>query len=180
MPQLTNDTRTWANLMAAFAGEAQAYTKYTYYASQAKKDGMNQISDFFAETANNEKEHAQLWFKRLHNGMPNTNANLQDGINGENYEWTDMYKRFAEEARAEGFTDIALQMEGVAAIERTHEERYRQLLANINNGEVFTRDEDQTWVCMNCGHKHIGKDAPKVCPVCAHPEAYFQIEATNY
>ena len=156
-------SRTEANLMAAFAGESQARNKYDYYASQAKKDGYVQIAAIFEETAKNEKEHAKLWFKLLHGGK-----------------WTDMYKKFAEEARAEGFEDIAKQFEGVAAIEKEHEERYRKLLSNIEGGLVFSREGDMIWQCSNCGHIHIGKQAPEVCPVCNHPQSYFQIKAENY
>ena len=173
-------TKTAANLAAAFAGESQAHTKYLYYASKAKKDGYVQIAELFEETARNEKEHAKLWFKLLHGGMPSTEENLLDAATGENYEWTDMYKGFAEVAREEGFPAIAAQFEGVAAIEKTHEERYRKLLANIQGGLVFSRDEDQIWQCSNCGHIVIGKKAPQVCPVCAHPQAYFRINAANY
>ena len=173
-------SKTEANLMAAFAGESQAYTKYGYYASKAKKDGYVQIADLFEETAKNEKEHAKLWFKLLHDGMPETTANLADAAAGENYEWTDMYAGFAKTAREEGFDHIADLMEGVAKIEKEHEERYRKLLANIEGGLVFSRDEEMIWQCGNCGHLVIGKKAPEVCPVCAHPQAYFQIRATNY
>ena len=173
-------SKTEANLMAAFAGESQAYTKYGYYASKAKKDGYVQIADLFEETAKNEKEHAKLWFKLLHDGMPETTANLADAAAGENYEWTDMYAGFAKTAREEGFDYIADLMEGVAKIEKEHEERYRKLLANIEGGLVFSRDEEMIWQCGNCGHLVIGKKAPEVCPVCAHPQAYFQIRATNY
>ncbi len=174
-------TKTEANLMAAFAGESQARNKYTYYASKAKKDGYEQIADLFTETANNEKEHAKIWFKLLHDGnVPDTIANLKDAAEGENYEWTDMYKSFAEDAKAEGFDHIAYLFEQVAAIEKEHEERYRKLLANIEEGIVFSRDGDTVWICRNCGHIHIGKDAPEVCPVCAHPKAYFELRAKNY
>ena len=174
-------SRTEANLMAAFAGESQARNKYDYYASQAKKDGYVQIAAIFEETAKNEKEHAKLWFKLLHGGkVPTTTVNLNDAADGENFEWTDMYKKFAEEARAEGFEDIAAQFEGVAAIEKEHEERYRKLLANIEGGLVFSREGDTIWQCSNCGHVHIGKQAPEVCPVCNHPQSYFQIKAENY
>jgi len=174
-------SRTEANLMAAFAGESQARNKYDYYASQAKKDGYVQIAAIFEETAKNEKEHAKLWFKLLHGGkVPTTTVNLKDAADGENFEWTDMYKKFAEEARAEGFEDIARQFEGVAAIEKEHEERYRKLLANIEGGLVFSREGDMIWQCSNCGHIHIGKQAPEVCPVCNHPQSYFQIKAENY
>ncbi len=173
-------TKTEANLAAAFAGESQARNKYTYYASKAKKDGYEQIAALFLETAENEKEHAKLWFKLLHGGIPDTAANLLDAAEGENYEWTDMYAQMAEDARAEGFDAIAKLFEGVAAIEKTHEERYRKLLANVEGGLVFSRDGDKIWECGNCGHIHIGKDAPQVCPVCAHPQAYFKIKAENY
>ena len=174
-------SRTEANLMAAFAGESQARNKYDYYASQAKKDGYVQIAAIFEETAKNEKEHAKLWFKLLHGGkVPTTTVNLKDAADGENFEWTDMYKKFAAEAREEGFEDIAKQFEGVAAIEKEHEERYRKLLANIEGGLVFSRDGDMIWQCSNCGHIHIGKQAPEVCPVCNHPQSYFQIKAENY
>ncbi len=174
-------TKTEANLMAAFAGESQARNKYTYYASKAKKDGYEQIAELFTETANNEKEHAKIWFKLLHDGnVPDTVANLKDAAEGENYEWTDMYKSFAEDAKAEGFDHIAYLFEQVAAIEKEHEERYRKLLANIEEGIVFSRDGDMVWVCRNCGHVHVGKEAPEVCPVCAHPKAYFELRAENY
>ena len=174
-------TKTEANLMAAFAGESQARNKYTYYASKAKKDGYEQIAELFTETANNEKEHAKIWFKLLHDGnVPDTVANLKDAAEGENYEWTDMYKSFAEDAKAEGFDHIAYLFEQVAAIEKEHEERYRKLLANIEEGIVFSRDGDMVWICRNCGHIHVGKTAPEVCPVCAHPKAYFELRANNY
>ena len=174
-------TRTEANLMAAFAGESQAHTKYLYYASKARKDGYVQIANLFEETAHNEKEHAKLWFKFLHDGeIPATTANLADAAAGENYEWTDMYARMAQEARAEGFDEIARLFEGVARIEKTHEERYRKLLSNIEGGLVFSREGDQIWECGNCGHIHIGPKAPEVCPVCNHPRAYFQLRAQNY
>ena len=154
-------TKTEANLMAAFAGESQARNKYTYYASKAKKDGYEQIAELFTETANNEKEHAKIWFKLLHDGnVPDTVANLKDAAEGENYEWTDMYKSFAEDAKAEGFDHIAYLFEQVAAIEKEHEERYRKLLANIEEGIVFSRDGDMVWICRNCGHIHVGKEAP--------------------
>ena len=173
-------TKTEQNLMTAFAGESQARNKYTYYASKAKKDGYEQIAAIFEETANNEKEHAKMWFKLLHGGIPDTVANLADAAAGENYEWTDMYATFAKEAEDEGFDEIARQFRGVAAIEKTHEERYRKLLANIDGGIVFFRDGDAVWECRNCGHIHIGKMAPEVCPVCAHPKAYFQLRKENY
>lgn len=173
-------TKTEKNLQTAFAGESQARNKYTYYASKAKKDGYEQIAAIFEETANNEKEHAKMWFKLLNGGIPDTAANLADAAAGENYEWTDMYATFAKEAREEGFDQIAAMFEGVAAIEKTHEERYRKLLANIEGGVVFSRDGDMIWECRNCGHIHIGNKAPEVCPVCAHPRAYFQLRKENY
>ncbi len=173
-------TKTEANLMAAFAGESQARNKYTYYASKAKKDGYVQIAALFEETANNEKEHAKIWFKLLHNGMPDTEANLLDAATGENYEWTEMYAQMAKDAREEGFDHIAYLFEEVAKIEKEHEERYRKLLANIEGGIVFSRDEDMIWQCSNCGHIVIGQKAPEECPVCNHPKSYFQIKAENY
>lgn len=173
-------TKTEANLMKAFSGEAQARTKYTYYASQAKKDGYEQIAALFMETAENEKEHAKLWFKALHGGMPGTPANLLDAANGEYYEWSDMYLNMAREAREEGFEEIARQMDGVAKVEKRHEARYRKLLANIEEGKVFKREEQKKWICRNCGHVHEGPDAPGVCPVCAHPQSFFEILANNF
>ena len=174
-------TRTEANLMAAFAGESQARNKYTYYASKAKSEGYVQIASIFEETANNEKEHAKIWFKLLHDGaVPGTMANLEDAAAGENYEWTDMYATFAKEAKEEGFDHIAFLFEEVGKIEKEHEERYRKLIANLENGLVFSRDGDRIWQCSNCGHIVVGKKAPEVCPVCAHPQAYFQIKAENY
>ena len=174
-------TKTEKNLMEAFAGESQAHTKYLYYASKAKKDGYVQISNLFIETALNEKEHAKLWFKYLHGGeVPATTQNLEDAANGENFEWTDMYDRMAKEAEEEGFKEIAAKMRMVGAIEKHHEERYRQLLKNINDEIVFSREGDVIWQCANCGHIVIGKKAPQICPVCNHPQSYFQIEARNY
>ncbi len=174
-------TKTEANLMAAFSGESQARNKYTYYASQARKDGFNQIADIFEETAGNEREHAKLWFKFIHGGkVPTTTDNLKDAAAGENYEWTDMYAGFANVAREEGFDEIARMMEGVAKIEKGHEERYLKLLANIEEGKVFDRNGVYIWKCTNCGHIHIGEAAPAVCPVCSHPQAYFEIKAENY
>ncbi|MBE6232556.1 MAG: rubrerythrin family protein [Bacteroidales bacterium] len=174
-------TKTEANLQTAFAGESMARNKYTYYASKAKKDGYVQIAKIFEETANNEKEHAKIWFKLLHGGeMPCTDVNLLDAAEGEYYEWTDMYAGFAKEAREEGFIEIALLFEKVAAIEKMHEERYRKLLANVQGGLVFSRDEDMIWECSNCGHVVIGKRAPELCPVCKHPKSYFMIHPTNY
>ncbi len=173
-------SKTWKNLETAFAGESMARNKYTYYASKARKDGYVQIAQIFEETAANEKEHAELWFKLLHDGMPDTPHNLLDAAEGENYEWTDMYDNFAKEAREEGFENIAVLFDRVAKIEKHHEERYRALLNNIETGIVFSRDGETIWICTNCGHIHIGKDAPKVCPTCAHPQAYFEIMAKNY
>ncbi|MEH2945482.1 rubrerythrin family protein [Sporofaciens sp. KK001] len=174
-------SKTEANLQAAFAGESQARNKYTYYASKAKKDGYVQIANIFEETAANEKEHAKMWFKLLHGGaVPSTIENLKDAADGENYEWTDMYAEFARTARDEGFDDIALLFEEVGKIEKEHEERYRKLLANIEGGLVFSREGDCIWQCSNCGHIAVGRQAPEVCPVCAHPQAYFQIKAENY
>lgn len=174
-------TKTEANLMAAFAGESQAHTKYLYYASKARKDGYVQIGDLFEETAKNEKEHAKIWFKYLHGGsVPATEQNLLDAANGENYEWTDMYAQMAKDAREEGFVEIAALFEQVGAIEKTHEERYRKLLGNIQGGLVFSRDGDRIWECGNCGHIVIGPSAPEVCPVCKHPRSYFKLRAENY
>ena len=173
-------TKTEQNLLAAFAGESQAHTKYLYYASRAKKDGYEQMAAIFTETAGNEKEHAKLWFKLLHGGMPDTVTNLLDAAAGENYEWTDMYAEFAKTAREEGFEEIAVMMEGVAAVEKEHEERYRKLAANIGDGTVFAKAEETTWKCRNCGHIHTGAEAPVVCPVCAHPQAHFEVRAENY
>ena len=174
-------SKTEKNLMEAFAGESQARNKYTYYAAQAKKDGYVQVSRIFEETANNEKEHAKIWFKLLHGGkVPATLANLEDAANGENYEWTDMYAKFAKEAREEGFNEIAVLFENVAKIEKDHEDRYRKLWASINSGEVFKKDADITWECGNCGFSYKGKDAIEVCPVCNHPQSYFMEKAKNY
>lgn len=174
-------TKTEANLLTAFAGESQARNKYTYYASKAKKDGYVQIADLFEETANNEKEHAKIWFKLLMGGqVPDTQANLLDAAQGENYEWTDMYATFAKEAAEEGFDHIAYLFSEVAKIEKVHEERYRKLLANIEGGLVFSRDGDMIWECGNCGHIHVGPTAPDLCPVCSHPQSYFKLRATNY
>lgn len=174
-------SRTEANLMAAFAGESQARNKYTYYASKAKKDGYVQIAKIFEETADNEKEHAKIWFKLLHGGeIPDTLANLEDAAAGENYEWTDMYDKFAKEAKEEGFDRIAYLFEAVGKIEKEHEERYRKLIANIECGLVFSKDGDVIWQCSNCGHIVVGKKAPEICPVCAHPKSYFQVKAENY
>ena len=172
-------TKTYENLMAAFAGESQARNKYTYYASKAKKEGYVQIQKIFEETAANEKEHAELWFKLFH-GVGTTEENLLDAAAGENYEWTDMYKQMAETAREEGFDDIAFQFEKIGAIEKEHEERYRKLADNIKNGKVFEKDEPVVWQCANCGFQFVGKAAPEVCPACKHPKAYFQVKAENY
>ncbi len=174
-------TKTEANLWAAFAGESQARNKYSYFASKAKKDGYVQIASIFEETANNEKEHAKIWFKLLCGGkIADTMENLKEAAGGENYEWTEMYPTFAKEAREEGFDEIADLFEGVAAIEKEHEERYKKLLSNIEGGLVFSRDGDMIWQCANCGHICVGKQAPEECPVCAHPQSYFQIKAENY
>ena len=173
-------TKTVANLQAAFAGESQAHTKYLYYASKARKEGYVQIANLFEETAKNEKEHAKIWFKLLHDGVPSTTENLADAAAGENYEWTDMYAEFAATAKEEGFTKIAALFKMVGAIEKEHEERYRKLLANIEEGIVFSREGDAVWQCSNCGHIMVGKKAPALCPVCEHPQAYFQIKAENY
>ena len=174
-------TKTEANLWEAFAGESQARNKYTYYASKAKKDGYVQIAKIFEETANNEKEHAKIWFKLLHEGgIPDTPANLLDAATGENYEWTDMYDRMAKEAKEEAFDHIAFLFESVGKIEKEHEERYRKLLKNVEDEIVFSREGDKIWQCSNCGHIVVGKQAPEMCPVCAHPKAYFEIKAENY
>ena len=174
-------SRTEANLMAAFAGESQARNKYTYFASQAKKEGYEQIAAFFLETAENEKEHAKIWFKLLHGGaLQDTQTNLKDAAEGENFEWTDMYARMAKEAREEGFNDIAFLFESVGKIEKEHEERYLALLKNIKENKVFAKDEKQAWECRNCGHIHESINALKVCPVCQHPQSFFQIKSQNY
>jgi rubrerythrin len=174
-------TKTEENLKAAFAGESQAHTKYLYFASKAEKEGYQQIGALFRETAGNEKEHAKIWFKLLHNDdVPATTANLKDAADGEHYEWTDMYAGFAKTASEEGFSQIAALFEAVGKIEKEHEERYRKLLANIDGDVVFSRDGDQIWECSNCGHIVVGKKAPDLCPVCKHPKAYFRIKAQNY
>ncbi len=174
-------SKTEKNLQEAFAGESQARNKYTYFASKAKKDGYEQIAAIFEETAANEKEHAKIWFKYLNGGaVPETAANLAAAADGENFEWTDMYARMAKEAREEGFEEIAKKFEMVGAIEKTHEERYRALLAKVEGGVVFSRDGDAIWECRNCGHIVVGKAAPSVCPVCDHPQSYFMVRATNY
>ena len=171
-------SKTEQNLRDAFAGESQARNKYTYFASKAKKEGYVQIASIFEETANNEKEHAKIWFKLLE-GIGDTAQNLLHAAEGENYEWTDMYATFAREAKEEGFDHIAYLFEEVGKIEKEHEERYRKLLSNVEGGLVFSRDGDMIWQCANCGHIHIGKHAPDLCPVCAHPQAYFQLKAEN-
>jgi len=174
-------SQTEKNLMTAFAGESQARNKYTYYASKARKDGYEQIAEIFEESAQNEKEHAKIWFKLLHDGaVPSTIENLQDAANGENYEWTDMYAGFAKVAKQEGFDEIAKLFEEVGKIERHHEKRFLKLLNNVKEGVVFSKDGDRIWKCRNCGHIVIGKQAPEVCPVCAHPQSYFEIDAQNY
>ncbi len=174
-------SRTEANLMAAFAGESQARNKYTFYAAKAKKDGYEQISAIFKETADNERAHAEIWFKQLHDGsIPSTAENLVDAAAGENYEWTEMYKEFERVAADEGFTQIAALFKMVGAIEKEHEERFKTLCENLEKGIVFARNGDTVWLCRNCGHLHVGKEAPAVCPVCTHPRAYFQIKADNY
>ncbi len=174
-------TKTEKNLQIAFAGESQARNKYTYFASKAKKEGYEQIAAIFEETANQEKEHAKMWFKLLEGGaIRDTVENLKAAADGENFEWTDMYKQMAIDAREEGFDDIADKMEGVAAVEKGHEERYRKLLANVEGALVFSRDGDAIWQCRNCGHIHVGPKAPERCPVCDHPMAYFQLMAQNY
>ncbi len=175
------DSKTFENLQTAFAGESQARVKYEFYASQAKKDGYEQIAAFFTETSANEKEHAKLWYKAMHGGKVGpTTENLKMAAEGENYEWTDMYAGFAKTAEEEGFEQIAAQMRGVAAIEKEHEERYLALLKNIEQAQVFSRVGEQVWICRNCGHVHVGPTAPVVCPVCAHPQAYFELRAKNY
>lgn len=174
-------TKTEKNLEEAFAGESMARNKYTYFASKARKDGYQQIAAIFEETASNEKEHAKLWFKYLNGGeISDTMTNLEAAAAGENYEWTNMYDRMAREAEEEGFPEIAFKMRGVAAIEKHHEERYRRLLENIREGIVFSRDGDRMWLCRNCGHIHFGKKAPEICPVCNHPQSFFEINPENY
>lgn len=174
-------SRTEENLLKAFAGESGARNKYTFYASKAKKEGFEQIAAIFEETAGNEKEHAKLWFKYLHDGeVPSTEQNLLDAAEGENYEWTDMYAEFAKVAKEEGFDEIAYKFEGVAKIEKQHEDRYRALLENVKNEKVFNKEGEEMWICRNCGHIHFGKSAPEVCPVCNHPKAYFELRCKNY
>lgn len=179
MEKSLKGTKTEANLWAAFAGESQARNKYTYFASKAKKEGFEQIAAIFQETADQEKEHAKMWFKLVH-GIGDTAQCLKDAADGEYYEWTDMYPTMAKEAREEGFDEIAAKFEAVARVEVAHEQRYKKLLENVQNGVVFSRDNDVIWQCRNCGHLHIGKNAPEVCPVCVHPKAYFQIKPENY
>ena len=173
-------TQTEKNLEAAFAGESMARNKYTYYASKAKKEGFEQIAALFLKTAENEKEHAKLWFKELHDGMPDTAANLLDAAEGENYEWTDMYENFAKTAEEEGFKALAAKFRMVAAIEKHHEERYRALLKNVETAQVFAKSEVKVWECRNCGHLVVGTQAPELCPTCAHPQSYFEVHAENY
>lgn len=174
-------SKTEQNLMTAFSGESQATNKYAYYASAAKKEGYEQVAAIFTETSGNEREHAKLWFKYLHGGaVPKTAVNLLDAAAGENYEWTEMYKEFAETAREEGFKEIAAKFELVAKIEAAHEKRYRKLAANLDDNSVFEKEEEVVWICRNCGHLHLGKKAPELCPTCAHPKAYFEVAAFNY
>ncbi|UAL08454.1 MAG: rubrerythrin family protein [Candidatus Methanogranum gryphiswaldense] len=174
-------SKTEANLLTAFAGECQARTKYTYYSSQARKEGYEQIADIFLETAENEKEHAKLWFKALHNGcIPETVQNLKDAAAGENYEYTDMYKHFAETAKEEGFIELSNLFQAVANVEKTHEERYLDLIKNVQDGKVFKKDHVCVWKCKNCGYLHVGTEAPAICPVCKHPQPFFEIRAKNW
>ena len=181
MKTIYSGTKTEENLKKALAGESEARNKYTFYASKAKKDGYEQIAAIFTETADNEKEHAKMWYKELHGGeVEDTETNLEAAADGENYEWTDMYKGFADTAREEGFEDLAKKFEEVAMIEKSHEERYRRLLDNVREKKVFSKDGEAIWVCRNCGHVVIGKSAPEVCPVCNHPQAYFELKASNY
>jgi len=175
------ESKTYKNLMEAFAGESQARNKYTYYASKAKKEGYEQIAAIFTETADNEKEHAKMWFKELHGGeVPSTMENLLDAAAGENDEWVNMYKRMADEAREEGYPLLAAKFDGVAKVEKIHEERYRKLAANLKSNQVFAKPGETVWKCRNCGHIHVGKNAPAMCPVCAHPQAHFEVRAENY
>lgn len=175
-----NGTKTEKNLMDAFAGESQARNKYTYFASAAKKEGYEQIAALFIDTANNEMEHAKLWYKLLHDGVGKTVENLKDAAAGEHFEWTEMYANMAKDAREEGFEEVAKMMEGVALVEKRHENRYNALCKNIEDGLVFVRKEEKAWECRNCGHIHFGSGAPDICPICAHPKAYFMIEPSNY
>ncbi len=175
------NSKTFKNLQDAFAGESMARNKYTYYASKAKKEGYEQIAEIFEQTAGNEKEHAKMWFKAMHDGaVPDTLTNLLDAAAGEAFEWKDMYKRMADEARKEGYERLAYQFEAVGAIEKHHEERYRKLVANIKKAQVFAKKGETVWICRNCGHIHVGKVAPEICPVCDHPKAYFQVNCENY
>lgn len=174
-------SKTEQNLMTAFAGESQAHTKYKYYASRAKKDGYEQIAAIFEETANNEKEHAKIWFKQLHGGsIPETLVNLEDAANGENYEWTDMYKEFAQTAKEEGFDHLAYLFEAVGKIEKEHEERYLTLLQNIKDEKVFKKDKEKMWICRNCGHVYFGDEALDICPVCEHPQSFMEVKCESY
>lgn len=175
-----NGTKTQKNLLAAFAGESQAAVKYTFFAAKARKDGYEQIARIFEETASNERQHAKIWFRLLNDGIRDTKDNLKEAAEGENYEWTEMYDTFARTAKEEGLDSVARLFEQVGRIEKEHEKRYLKLLANVENGLVFSREEDRIWQCANCGHIVIGKKAPEVCPVCAHPQAYFEIKAENY
>ncbi|MBE7056734.1 MAG: rubrerythrin family protein [Ruminococcaceae bacterium] len=179
MADLTN-SKTHANLLAAFGGESQAACKYMYYAAKAKKDGFEQIATIFEETAKNEREHAKIWFKLLEGGIGATAGNLSKAADGEHYEWSSMYPEFAKDAEEEGFMDIAAKFRAVAAVETEHENRYRKLLENVKDNEVFSKQEETEWICLNCGHIHKGKEAPQVCPVCSHPQSYFQVLAKNY
>lgn len=175
------ESKTYANLLTAFAGESQAHTKYSYYAAQSRKEGYEQFGAIFDETSHNEREHAEIWFKYLHGeSMPDTMSNLIDCIAGEHYEWADMYKHFAEEARAEGYEKLAVLFDLVGSVEKTHEERFEKLKQNLEQGIVFTESQETVWLCRNCGYIHVGKQAPTVCPVCAHPQAYFERKANNY
>lgn len=181
MKELSKDSKTWKNLEAAFAGESQASMKYRYFASQAKKDGFEQISTIFTETSENEKEHAKLWFKFMNGGaVPSTSENLEAAAGGEHFEWTEMYKTFAEEARAEGYDEIAEKFEGVAAIEKHHEERYLKLKEKVDHDIVFKSDKVTVWKCRNCGHIYTGESAPEICPVCDHAQSYFELNCENY
>lgn len=174
------NSKTYENLQTAFAGESQARVKYQFFASQAKKDGYEQIADIFTETSDNEKEHAKMWYKLINDGVGSTTENLKDAIAGEDYEYTDMYKKFAEVAREEGYDEIAEKFEMVGAIEKEHEDRYQKLLDNVENDIVFKSDKVTVWKCRNCGYIYVGEEAPEVCPACAHPQAFFEIRATNY
>lgn len=174
------DSQTWANLMSAYSGESQACVKYQYYASKARADGFQQMANIFDETSRNEREHAKIWFKLLHDGMPETLSNLQDAAAGENFEWTQMYAEYAAKAREEGFERIATLFDRVGKIEAMHEARYRKLIGNIEDNKVFKSETSKKWICLNCGHVHEGTEPPEVCPVCAHPQAYFELQAKNY